>query len=1160
MHRPAIYGGQVPADTDLLNAETETLVAIANLTQDLLFNTLNPANITTPSAIAGFQPSYPGGMQIALAAGRIYQLAAVDTTPFVDRPSDARLVIQQGQAETQTLTFAAAPGVAGQSRIDLVQITYSVADDRNTVLPYYNSSNPAVPYSGPNNTGTAQATRRSIYGTLSIKAGVAGVAPVAPTADAGAVPVFTVTVPFGAVALSGANLAVHASAPFVGGLLRQHHTGAPGSAPQIDLTSEVQNRLAAANLPLVAEVTTNKGAANGYAGLDGTGKVPVGQLPTLVTSHVFTVASAAAMTALAATQGDIAIRTDFTPNQSYILATTDPTQAANWVEFAITSQTSTITSVFGRVGVITAQPGDIPVTSIKDLLITTANGTGGLNISYNGCPNYLLPGESTPLNIPTGTLALPANSTCYVYVSALGVVTYTPVSAGFSVDGAADPMGIVVTGPASITTVSDARGLFGGANTLGLGTRMKDQVASQTDCKIVAGVERIPLITDTINGLLVARDKRITLSGPWVYSPSLSGSAYQIPLANPAVSGTGNTTNIATNVPSSTFTHSFQGTGLNLVLAKLAAGGTFTVSIDGGAATTYDTYANIALSSFGQVTNIASGLANGPHTALITVTGTKGGAGAATDAQVVIYATEIIGSTAASLNYTTGTAFPTGVQTAIPTAGSLTPTAIGAALYRRDLVYLTKGSSIPAILAGYSGAAADTLATFKANNVIKYRVEAEDTTGKLANVWATALSLYTVNSAYSGGGVYALGNATTNSDASGTDYIVCGFIGTGANLLTIQANGQGIFAYSVDGGAETLVDNYQAAGTTQNQVSINVAYNLPYGYHQIKIRKTGTKNAASSNYYVNVDAFDIYMPATPALPANSMPLGELLVTPTNGWIRHSSAAEWVYTGVNWGSGANPGDTGGVVKTNANTNTTDAASVTFTGTQCRLLVNTANSLGKVNVSIDGGAAVTVDTYSAATVLSTVVFTSAVLAAGVHTVTVTMTNTKNASNVSGTQYFNLDAIEVIPLPLQPLDTRNVYAADQTPITQAINDHLNNQRHPANYAQSVTGYVATTSTVFVTNQSATFTSRGNTLQIVWAGGYQNNTAGQTVILHIVVDGLAVYDTDSLYCGVAGAIYPFSIPLVLNVPAGMHTILFQQRVSGGTGGADCIYIINEL
>lgn len=74
----------------------------------------------------------------------------------------------------------------------------------------------------------------------------------------------------------------------------------------------------------------NAGAANGLATLDAGGKIPVSQLPPLAVNETFTVANQAAMLALTAQRGDIAIRSDQS-GKPYVLAADAPATLANWI-------------------------------------------------------------------------------------------------------------------------------------------------------------------------------------------------------------------------------------------------------------------------------------------------------------------------------------------------------------------------------------------------------------------------------------------------------------------------------------------------------------------------------------------------------------------------------------------------------------------------------------------------------------------------------------------------------------------------------------------------------------------------------------------------------------------------------------------------------------
>lgn len=69
--------------------------------------------------------------------------------------------------------------------------------------------------------------------------------------------------------------------------------------------------------------------ANQLVKLDGSGKLPTSTIPSLAITETFTVASQAAMLALSAQQGDVAIRTD--QQKTYILAAEPASTLSNWV-------------------------------------------------------------------------------------------------------------------------------------------------------------------------------------------------------------------------------------------------------------------------------------------------------------------------------------------------------------------------------------------------------------------------------------------------------------------------------------------------------------------------------------------------------------------------------------------------------------------------------------------------------------------------------------------------------------------------------------------------------------------------------------------------------------------------------------------------------------
>lgn len=118
---------------------------------------------------------------------------------------------------------------------------------------------------------------------------------------------------------------------------------------------------------------SEKGAAGGVATLDGGGKIPESQIPAVAITDVYTAADQAAMLALAAERGDVAVRTDI--NKTFALAAAPATVLANWVE--LRTPTDAVLSVAGRTGAVALVKGDVGLgnvdnTSDADKPVSTA--------------------------------------------------------------------------------------------------------------------------------------------------------------------------------------------------------------------------------------------------------------------------------------------------------------------------------------------------------------------------------------------------------------------------------------------------------------------------------------------------------------------------------------------------------------------------------------------------------------------------------------------------------------------------------------------------------------------------------------------------------------------------------------------------------------------
>ena len=119
---------------------------------------------------------------------------------------------------------------------------------------------------------------------------------------------------------------------------RANHTGTQPASTISDFPTAVD-----------ARVAIQKGVANGLATLGSDNKIPSAQLPAIAITDTFPVASQAAMLALTAEVGDVAVRSDL--NKSFILKTAGASTLGNWQE--LLTPTDAVLSVNGQTGAVT---------------------------------------------------------------------------------------------------------------------------------------------------------------------------------------------------------------------------------------------------------------------------------------------------------------------------------------------------------------------------------------------------------------------------------------------------------------------------------------------------------------------------------------------------------------------------------------------------------------------------------------------------------------------------------------------------------------------------------------------------------------------------------------------------------------------------------------
>jgi hypothetical protein len=115
------------------------------------------------------------------------------------------------------------------------------------------------------------------------------------------------------------------------------------------------------NLVIGTTGTTAMAGNKTFSFAEITGTVGTAQIPPLAINEVYTVATQAAMLALTAQRGDMAIRTD--TGRTYVLATDAPGTLADWKEVTAAGQ---VVSVAGKTGAVTLVKGDVGLGNVDN--------------------------------------------------------------------------------------------------------------------------------------------------------------------------------------------------------------------------------------------------------------------------------------------------------------------------------------------------------------------------------------------------------------------------------------------------------------------------------------------------------------------------------------------------------------------------------------------------------------------------------------------------------------------------------------------------------------------------------------------------------------------------------------------------------------------------
>ena len=182
----------------------------------------------------------------------------------------------------------------------------------------------------------------------------------------------------------------------------QGATGATGPAGVVAATAPVVYTEGTQTVSL----TTDQ--ASGVPVLDANGKIKTAQLPALAISNTSVVASEAAMLALTAEAGDIAVRTDV--SKSFILTATPASTLGNWQE--LLTPPDTVLSVNGQTGAVDLAVEDINgAVADNDLRLDDARYPHWESIAWSTNANYTVTATNSALVRQSATLTAPRTVT-----------------------------------------------------------------------------------------------------------------------------------------------------------------------------------------------------------------------------------------------------------------------------------------------------------------------------------------------------------------------------------------------------------------------------------------------------------------------------------------------------------------------------------------------------------------------------------------------------------------------------------------------------------------------------------------------------------------------------------------------------------------------------
>lgn len=196
MDRRIVYSGQLAYETDLLSTNKFSMLGVSYLAQAILGN--SPVQVYGLGCTPDPDPAQP--FRVVVAPGQVYAMSPIDATSYggaID--ADITHEIKKQGILADALTFSCPKPTSGKSIYYLIEVAFQEIDEEPATLLYYNSANPAIPFTGPGNNGAQQNTVRRGKCDVRLVTGVAANtgSETIPAADPGFIGIWTVRVSSG---------------------------------------------------------------------------------------------------------------------------------------------------------------------------------------------------------------------------------------------------------------------------------------------------------------------------------------------------------------------------------------------------------------------------------------------------------------------------------------------------------------------------------------------------------------------------------------------------------------------------------------------------------------------------------------------------------------------------------------------------------------------------------------------------------------------------------------------------------------------------------------------------------------------------------------------------------------------------------------------------